>query len=199
MNFARWSCFPAGRQLAAVAATAVITLAASMAPGEMPGLVRPRTLQSLSAQPEKVFSNYLNFVSPDKDLNLSRQSDENHSGTYWALRFAGPERELMKVCTIECQSNSPQRGWLLAVDDESGKLKLVEPVVDKPRPIWYLRYSGKHNGYDAYVLQTLTDKNGRDFQFLGLDPITGQPRLTGKLDETTQWFVWTVPDLPTAP
>lgn len=179
-------------------AVAAVT-AAGTALGEMPGLVRPRTFQSLSSMPEKVFSSYLNFESLDKGLTLSRTSDENHSGTYWAVRFAGPERDLMKVCTIECQANSPQRGWLLAVDDESGKLKLVEPVIDMPRPIWYIRYAGKHNGYDAYVMQTLTDKNGRDFQFLGLDPISGLPRLTAKLDETTQWFMWTPPDLPTAP
>jgi hypothetical protein len=174
-------------------------LSAEAARGEMPGLVRPRTFQSLSAMPEKVFSNYLNFASMEKDLNLSRQSDENHSGTYWALRFAGPERDLMKVCMIESLSNTPQRGWLLGVDDATGKLKLVQPIPDTKGPVWYLRYSGKHNGYDAYVLQTLTDKEGRDFQFLGLDPISGQPRLTPKTDETTQWFVWTVPDLPTAP
>ena len=188
----------AGMKWLAVAVAATMALAHSAAVAEMPGLVQPRTLQSLSAMPEKVFSSYLNFESPDKDLGLSRQSDENHSGTYWALRFAGPERDLMKVCNIESLSNSPQRGWLLTVDDETGKLKLEKPT-EEPRPVWYLRYAGKHNGYDAYVLQTLTNKNGRDFQFLGLDPISGQPRLTAKLDETTQWFVWTVPDLPTAP
>ena len=188
----------AGMKWLAVAVAATMALDHSRAVAEMPGLVQPRTLQSLSAMPEKVFSSFLNFESPDKDFGLSRQSDENHSGTYWALRFAGPERDLMKVCNIESLSNSPQRGWLLAVDGETGKLKLEKPT-EEPRPIWYLRYAGKHNGYDAYVLQTLTSKNGRDFQFLGLDPISGQPRLTAKLDETTQWFVWTVPDLPTAP
>lgn len=90
-------------------------------------------------------------------------------------------------------------GWLLGVDDETGKLKLVEPIPDTKGPVWYVRYAGKHNGYDAYVLQTLTVKGGRDFQFLGLDPLSGQPRLSSKLDETTQWFVWTLPDLPTEP
>jgi hypothetical protein len=148
--------------------------------------------------PEKVFSNYLNFESLEKGLNLSRQSGENQSGTYWAFRFAGPERDLMKVCNIESLSNSPHRGWLLAVDDETGKLKLIEPT-EHPRPVWYLRYAGKHNGYDAYVLQTLTRKGGRDFHFLGLDPISGQPRLTAKVDESTQWFLSALPDLPTAP
>ncbi|MCE9545778.1 MAG: hypothetical protein K8T25_09720 [Planctomycetia bacterium] len=191
----------AGQRLLTLITLAALLICGTTTHAEMPGLVRPRTFQSLSATPRRVFSNYLGFDAASKELVLNRRSDENHGDTYWTIRTVAPERELMQACVIQSLSNSPARNWLLATD-ETGQIKIVENIEgqdEKPHCRWYLRYSGKHNGYDAYVLQTLTKQGGHDFQFLGLDPVSGKPRLTALVDETTQWFLWTPSDLPTEP
>ncbi|REJ69703.1 MAG: hypothetical protein DWQ31_03630 [Planctomycetota bacterium] len=164
--------------------------------GDLPGLRRVRSLQSLAYTIDGVFGHYFQADPDTGEFSLNLDRDENNSGSYWQFELVHRHRDYGRVYSLQQRGNGVFNSWYLAVDEETQQLRLV-PHRENWSSKWRIRYAGKHNGYDAFVVQTVAELGTSDMKFLSLDPVTRRPQLSRELDDTGYWFLDVVSDLPT--
>lgn len=178
-------------------ATLVLLFTSMTARAELPGGAGIRTIQSLARLHEKTYARYLNLDEKTGNLTMHDRSDQNNSGSFWRIRPTFPYRGYHKVYLLESRMNGKPNGAFLGIDPNSGKFEM-RWTHDRETTNWSIRYAGKHHGFDAFVIQNLAHSpGGFDMHFLSVDPATGQPKMTKKLDDSSYWFLSGVKDLPT--
>ena len=163
---------------------------------DLPGTQRERSIQSLAFATEGVFGHYFQADPDTAEFSLNMDSDQNNSGSYWKIQLVHRHRGYGRSYSIQQRGNGVYNGWYLSIDVETGKPRLVPHRENWPSR-WRIRYTGKHHGYDAFVIQNLAETGTTDLKFLSLDPVTKTPRLSRELDDTGYWFIDVVSDLPT--
>ena len=184
---------------AALAALTSLSLVVGHRPAvaDLPSTSRIKTIQNLAGVYDEVYAKYFSVDDETGELTLSRRSGQNHSGTYWRIRRSRPYRGYLKTYVLESRINGVQNATYLDIDPDSGQLRMSDSVSPHTTR-WQVRYAGKHYGFDAYVLQNIARTRGQtDMMFLSVDAISGRPRLTRKLDDTSHWFIRAADDLPT--
>ena len=171
--------------------------AQGVARADLPSSSRVKTIRSLAWLYENIYSKYLNLDEDSAGITLHDCSDQNNSGTFWRIRRTSTYRGYAKVYVFENRMNGRGNSAFLGIDANTGALQM-NWTHDRETTNWLIRYTGKHYGFDAFVIQTLAhNPGGNDFYFLSVDPTTGVPKLTKKLNETSFWFFGEVDDLPT--
>lgn len=181
---------------AALVSGLLLVALAQTVSADLPGTQRERTLQSLAFSPEGVFGHYLQADPDSAEFSLNMDSDQNNSGSLWRIQLVHRHRDYSRAYSIQQRGNGVYNGWYLAIDEDSGELKLV-PQRENWTSKWRIRYIGKNHGYDAFVIQNLAENGKSDLKFLSLDPVSLKPRLTRELDDTSHWFIDVAADLPT--
>lgn len=172
-------------------------VAQSVARADLPSSSRVKTIRSLAGLHEEIYSKYLNLDEDTAGITLHDRSNQNNSGTFWRVRRTSTYRGYAKVYVIENRMNGRGNSAFLGINANTGELQM-NWTHDRETTNWLIRYAGKHYGFDAYIIQCLAhNPGGNDFNFLSVDPNTGVPQLTKKLNETSYWFFGKVEDLPT--